>query len=70
MRAYRVEKRVTANGALQLEALPFSEGELVEVIVLSREGEQAPRRSSVRGQVIEYIDPTEPVALDDWEALG
>lgn len=68
MRAYRVEKRITANGALQLEALPFSEGELVEVIVLSRE-EQAPRRSPVRGQVIEYIDPTEPVALDDWEAL-
>jgi hypothetical protein len=69
MRAYRVEKRVTANGALQLEALPFSEGELVEVIVLARE-EKTAGRSPVRRQVIEYIDPTEPVALDDWEALG
>lgn len=48
MRAYRVEKRVTANGALQLEALPFSEGELVEVIVLARE-EQTAERSPVRG---------------------
>ncbi len=69
MRAYRVEKRVTANGALQLEALPFSAGELVEVIVLARE-EQRAARSPVRGQVIEYVDPTEPVALGDWEALG
>jgi len=69
MRAYQVEKRVTANGALQLEALPFSEGELVEVIVLARE-EQTAGRSPVRGRVIEYVDPTDPVALDDREALG
>lgn len=69
MKAYRTEKRVTANGALQLEALPFTAGELVEVIVLSRD-EPGAERSPVRGQVLEYIDPTEPVALDDWEALG
>ena len=70
MEAYRVEKRVATNGVLQLNALPFREGELVEVIVLGRKGEvwkAVP--SPLRGKVIEYIDPTEPVAQDDWELL-
>jgi hypothetical protein len=34
MEAYRVEKRVSANGILHLEALPFREGEMVEVVIL------------------------------------
>jgi hypothetical protein len=70
MEAYRVEKRIAANGVLHIEALPFREGELVEVIVLAREdkvGKSVP--SPLRGKVIEYIDPTEPVAQDDWELL-
>lgn len=69
MKAYRVEKRVAANGTLQLEALPFTAGELVVVIVLSRDAPVA-ARSPVRGQVLEYVDPTEPVAFEDWKALG
>ncbi len=70
MEAYQVQKRVEANGVLHLNALPFREGKIVEVIVLAREGkveESAP--SPLRGKVIEYIDPTEPVAQRDWELL-
>lgn len=70
MEAYRVEKRVATNGVLQLNALPFREGELVEVIILRRKGEvHRSDPSPLRGKVIAYIDPTEPVAQDDWESL-
>jgi len=70
MEAYRIEKRVTANGVLHLDALPFREGEWVEVIVLSREDRSiSPISLSLRGKVIKYVAPTAPVAEDDWEAL-
>ena len=69
MKAYRTEKRVAGKGALHLDALPFREGALVEVIVLPRE-ESHPRPDPLflRGKVVEYVRPTEPVAQDDWEA--
>ena len=70
MEAYRIEKKIAANGVLNLEALPFREGEIVEVIVLRREEKKRKSASlSMRGKVIEYIAPTEPAAKDDWEAL-
>ena len=70
MKAYRVEKKIAANGVLQLYALPFREGESVEVIVLPHEEKTCKSATrSLRGEVIEYIDPTEPVAQDDWEVL-
>jgi len=70
MEAYRPEKKVAANGALQLDALPFREGESVEVIVLPTEDRSAqPAAPSLRGSVIKYVAPTEPVAQDDWGAL-
>ncbi len=70
MKAYRVEKKVVGNGGLHLNGLPFREGELVEVIILSREEEKSRNPTSpLRGKVIQYIDPTEPVAQNDWEAL-
>ncbi|MFZ2634650.1 MAG: hypothetical protein WA081_05620 [Desulfosalsimonadaceae bacterium] len=70
MEAYRIEKRVVKNGVLRLDALPFKEGELVEVIVLGRKKKTTkPTSSPLRGKVIEYIDPTEPVAQDDWDLL-
>ena len=37
MRAYRVEKIVSQDGVLELRAVPFRAGEVVEVIILSRE---------------------------------
>ena len=70
MEAYQVEKRVAANSVLHLNALPFQEGELVEVIIFRRKREVRKSISSpLRGKVIKYIDPTEPVAQDDWELL-
>ncbi len=70
MKAYRVKKKIAANGELKLNALPFQEGDEVEVIILSRKTGSDPVTSSpLRGKVIEYLDPTEPVAIEDWELL-
>jgi hypothetical protein len=70
MEAYRIEKRVIRNGVLELDALPFKEGDLVEVIVLGRNKKVRQSTSSpLQGKVIQYIDPTEPVAQEDWELL-
>ena len=70
MKAYRVEKQIAANGELKLSALPFKEGDKVEVIILSHEiGSQPVTQSPLRGKVIEYLEPTEPVAEEGWELL-
>lgn len=47
MKAYRLEKKVGANGALQLDALPFREGETVEIIVLDQSEEEFSVRHDV-----------------------
>ena len=71
MKAYRVEKQIAANGELKLSGLPFKEGDKVEVIILSHEtGSHPVTPSPLRGKVIEYLEPTEPVAEEDWELRG
>lgn len=68
MLAHRLEATINPNRTLTLENLPFHSGEQVEIIILSR-----PRRTSeqveysLRGTVVQYIEPMEPVAQDDWE---
>jgi hypothetical protein len=66
MEAYRIEKKVAANGTLSLDGLPFRDGELVEVIVLPCEERKNKSVSlSLQGKVIQYIAPTEPLAQDE-----
>ena len=70
MRAYKVETTIPEDGILALDSLPFRAGEAVEVIILSRD--EPPRekvRGSLRGKVLHYERPTEPVADEDWDAL-
>jgi hypothetical protein len=70
MRAYRVEKIVSQDGVLELQALPFRAGEVVEVIILSREDKMHEAQYlPLKGKVLRYEKPTEPVAQDDWEVL-
>ena len=70
MKAYRAEKQIAANGELKLSALPFKEGDKVEVIILSYgTGLHSVVPSPLRGKVIEYLDPTEPVAGENGELL-
>jgi hypothetical protein len=70
MRVYKTEKIMPKNGTLSLEALPFQEGEAVEIIVLPLEKQVNTKKEyPLRGKVIKYEKPFEPVAQDDWNVL-
>jgi hypothetical protein len=72
MKAHRIETKLTQNGTLILENLPFQAGEAVEIIILEshthpQEGNLYPLRGK---QPYRYDDPFEPaVPLEDWEVL-
>ncbi|MCL1466693.1 hypothetical protein [Argonema galeatum] len=70
MKTHRLETTLTENGTLTLSDLPFQVGDAVEVIVLERHPHHPESNPyPLRGTVIRYDDPTEPVALEDWEVL-
>ena len=72
MNAHRINATLRKNGSITLTDLPFRRGDSVEVIVLSGQREsEAPsaKKYPLRGMPYTYVDPTEPVALDDWEIL-
>jgi hypothetical protein len=69
MKAYRTTKEIAADGVLQLDSLPFRAGEQVEIIILATEEVGKADPASVRGKVLEYSDPTAPVADGDWDVL-
>ncbi len=70
MLAHRIEAIITQDKTLTLQNLPFQSGEQVEVIILSRpQIEVGQNRYPLRGTPIQYTDPAEPVAQDDWDTL-
>jgi hypothetical protein len=70
MLAYSVEKVIAPNGTVQLEALPFPPGAVVEVIVLARKPSVKPARvQTLKHSVLKYDQPFAPVAAEDWDAL-
>ncbi len=78
MNSHRIETILTENGKLILQDLPFKKGDAVEVIILDHSQQQGetPTLDSnsnpypLHGkQPYRYDDPTEPVAVEDWEVL-
>jgi hypothetical protein len=78
MNTHKIETVLTEDGTLTLQGLPFHAGDTVEVIILQAKTPQRQdavnsqsekNRYPLRGTVIRYDDPTEPVALEDWEFL-
>jgi len=56
---------------LTLDHFPFQAGENVEVIVLPYASPaHSPKPYSLRGTSIQYQDPMESVAEEDWKVLG
>jgi hypothetical protein len=69
-RAYRIHGRVSPEGSLKLENLPFEPGASVEVVVCAEERQRGDeRRYPLRGTPVVSHDPTSPVAEADWRAL-
>ena len=66
--AYSTEETVGEGGTIQLEALPFSDGEVVQIIVVRKAVEGASATGTLEGSVLKYDDPFEPVAQDEWTA--
>lgn len=66
--AHRIEAVLSEDGKLVLDHLPFRAGQSVEVIVVpvSRVTTPSP---ALRGTVLQYDQPTAPVAEGDWGAL-
>jgi hypothetical protein len=69
MQAHHTKAILDSNGNLHIEALPFSAGESVEVIVFpstdhSKNGNAYP----LHGTPISYANPFEPVSEADWES--
>jgi hypothetical protein len=70
MQAYRIETTLTQGGILTLTNLPFQKGDTIEIIILRQPMASSHKHEyPLRGTLLNYKDPTEPVAQEDWEAL-
>jgi hypothetical protein len=69
MSTHHVEVTLVRDGQLELKELPFRAGDTVEVIILARQSKPNGQEYPLRGQPIKYVDPTEPVAQSDWDAI-
>ena len=54
------------NGELVLKDLPFQPGQPVQVLILPS---PPPEDRSLQNSVLDFLDPLDPIALDDWEFL-
>lgn len=67
MMAHRVETTLQQDGKLALENLPFHAGEAVEIIILAAQSPvQRTNHYPLRGTIVHYDRPFEPVAQDEW----
>ena len=70
MSVHRIETTVAKDGTLTLTNLPFHAGDAVEVIILYRAQKlSGQERYPLHGKPIQYVNPTDPVAEEDWAAL-
>ena len=70
MNVHRVETTVAKDGTLTLTNLPFHAGDAVEVLILPRAQKRSEQeRYPFHGKPIQYVNPTDPVAEEDWAAL-
>ena len=70
MNAHRVETTLNQDGTLTLNDLPFHAGDAVEVLILPRPQKPSGRnRYPLHGTQIKYINPTDPVAEEDWAVI-
>jgi hypothetical protein len=70
VQAHWRETTVGEHGDLVLEGLPFEPGQPVEVLVMPKPaGSRTAGDGSLRGSVLEFREPLEPVANEDWDAL-
>ena len=67
---HRVETEVEQSGTITLHDLPFQEGEKVVVVISTHPAEtKSATRYPLRGLSVEYKNPFDSVAENDWSAM-
>lgn len=66
--AHRLETVISEDGKLLLDQLPFRAGQVVEIIILPATRPTLAGQT-LKGTVLRYDRPTDPVAEADWGAL-
>ena len=70
MSVHRVETTLAKDGTLTLTNLPFHAGDAVEILILPRSQKLIGQQLyPLQGKPIQYVNPTDPVAEEDWAAL-
>jgi len=70
MQTLHIEAICSETGVIILRDLPIEVGDAFEIVVIPRS--PAPpthNQFPLRGESAEYLQPFEPVADDDWEAV-
>lgn len=66
MNTYPIKTTLTEDGKLTLDNLPFRKGDRVEIIILERSSFKTTADSyPLKGTVIRYDDPFEPIAIPE-----
>lgn len=68
MDTYKTRTVIKRNHKIEIENLPFDDGEDVNVIVTKAEKE-SDKKYELRGTLLKYDDPFDSVAEGDWEVL-
>ena len=70
VQAHWRETTAGERGELVLEGLPYEPGQPVEVLAMSKPAASSTTGDrSLRDSVLEFREPLEPVAREDWDAL-
>lgn len=67
---HRIETEVEQSGTIILHNLPFHKGEKVVVVITNHPAEAGQRNGyPLRGLAVEYKNPFDSVAEDNWSAM-
>jgi hypothetical protein len=67
MYPYYYETQIVETGKLILQNLPFIKGDKIDIILMKK---SIKNDYSLRGTTFKYINPTDPVAENDWDLLS
>ena len=72
MDTFKTKTKVRNNHKVQINDVPFEDGQEVEIIISIKNGNENldKLKDSLKGSVLKYNDPFDPaITSDDWELL-
>ncbi|MFZ1320856.1 MAG: hypothetical protein WAT71_04810 [Ignavibacteria bacterium] len=68
MEVFKTKTKIKKDHKIEIENLPFENGEEVEVQITSPLKEEK-KEYKLRGTLLQYENPFDSVSEDDWEVL-